>query len=211
MQCLLSEAIRLDNGILYNMDYHNRRFNSARRELFKACNPIDLSEHINVDQKTNGMYKVRVVYDVEVISVNFEPYHIKPVNSLRVVECPDISYRYKYCDRSIINGLMQMRKDCDDIIITVNGIISDASSSNLVFVEKETGAYVTPKTCMLRGTAISRLIEEGAVKEELLSITDISRFTEVHLVNAMVDMCQKIVSVKNIKGIAGLYFSDVSR
>ena len=208
MHCLLSEAIRLNNGLLHNMEYHNRRCNSARRELFKVCNDIDLTNYINIDSYLKGLYKVRVVYGAEVTSVNFEPYQIKPVNSLRVIECPGISYGYKYSDRSIINELLQMRKNCDDIIITVNGIISDASSSNLVFVEN--GTYVTPETAMLRGTTVSRLIDDGVVREELLNIRDISRFSEVHLVNAMVDLHQKVVPVKNIKGIADLYSSGVS-
>ncbi len=37
--CLLFETIKIENGQIRNLDYHNRRFNSSRRALFGNAGP----------------------------------------------------------------------------------------------------------------------------------------------------------------------------
>ncbi|MDA3901349.1 MAG: aminotransferase class IV [Spirochaetes bacterium] len=196
--CRLSEAIKLKDGVLFNMHYHNQRCNMARFELFGAQNGLNLEDYITLSPGfCQGLYKVRITYTSEVESVEIEPYEHKPVRSLKIVECAHISYRYKYRDRTLINELFAQRGDCDDIMIIVNGIISDASSSNLVF--NEFGSrLIIPETAMLRGTKTSFLLEQGLAIEEKLTPADLKRFSEVHLVNAMVDLYEKVVPIENV-------------
>jgi 4-amino-4-deoxychorismate lyase len=39
--CLLLETIKLQNGVLENLYYHNLRMNAAREELFRTASSID--------------------------------------------------------------------------------------------------------------------------------------------------------------------------
>ena len=80
--CRLFETIRIENRQLCNIDYHNRRFNQSRKELFGLPDSIDLSDVIEIPQELDRqIYKCKLIYDKEIISIDFEPY------SPRVIKC----------------------------------------------------------------------------------------------------------------------------
>ncbi|MBN1293118.1 MAG: aminotransferase class IV [Candidatus Latescibacteria bacterium] len=193
----LTEAIRLFDGHLCNLNWHNERLMRSRRELFELEDSIDIAQHIDVPEECmNGLFKVRVVYSEKVESVRIEPYKIKVLQSCKLVHADSIDYRYKYRDRRCIEELINLNPGYDDIIIAVNGQICDASSSNLVF--EINGELVMPKTAMLRGSTMSRLLYEKKVREEKIYIEDMQRFTRVHFVNAMVALNERCIPVDSI-------------
>ena len=76
-----------------------------------------------------------------------------------------------------------MKEKCDDILIVMNGLITDTSLSNLVFYNGAT--WVTPKKPLLKGTCRERLLEEGQITECDIHVNEINRFIGCKLINAM--------------------------
>ena len=55
------------------------------------------------------MFKCRIVYNREIIKVEFVPYVLKQIRSLKLVNA-EIDYAYKYEDRTNINKLLELRE-----------------------------------------------------------------------------------------------------
>lgn len=65
-----------------------------------------------------NFYKARVVYGAQgVEAIEYAPYKMKEIHSLKVVEDDSIDYTYKSTDRSALNALVAQKGDCDEIII----------------------------------------------------------------------------------------------
>lgn len=47
--CLFIETIRVENGTVYNLDYHTERLNRTRAAFWKDCAPLDLREFLSLD------------------------------------------------------------------------------------------------------------------------------------------------------------------
>ena len=45
------ETIRIEDGQIYNLDYHTERFNKTRAAFWKDCTPLDLREFMGHLQK----------------------------------------------------------------------------------------------------------------------------------------------------------------
>ena len=101
---LFIETIRIENGRIHNLSYHNRRMNETRRNVLCQTDVLDLNDYIrpvNYRERT----KCRVEYDVDIRNVEYAAYHFRPVSSLRLVVDDEADYRYKSRDRSVLNRL----------------------------------------------------------------------------------------------------------
>ena len=186
---MFSEAIKLKDGILYNMEYHQERVDRTMHNFHNGR--IDLAflrGSIPHDAQT-GLFKCRVLYSDTIRKVEFIPYEFRTVDSIKAVTADDMDYSYKYADRSAINRLLE-ESGCDDIIIIKNGMVTDASSSNLVFESPE--GLFTPKECLLRGTKRQQLLDIGTINERSIRAEDIKNYHTIHFINAMVDMEDEI-------------------
>ena len=67
------ETIRIEDGQIYNLDYHTERFNKTRAAFWKDSTPLDLREFIS-PPTLNGIHKCRIVYGKEVEEVTYAPY-----------------------------------------------------------------------------------------------------------------------------------------
>ena len=190
---IFSEAIKLKDGIFYNLSYHEMRMRRTTQYFFGISYPllIEIPE-----DKMTGLYKCRVVYSDKVHSVEFIPYSFRTVRSLALVKDDSIDYGYKYTDRVRLDTLLT-KSGCDDIIIIKKGCVTDASSSNLVFEDK-TGLY-TPISYLLRGTKREYLLDKGIIQERVISEEDINKYDSVCLINAMIDLEDKVkVSISEL-------------
>ena len=59
------ETIRIEDGQIYNLDYHTERFNRTRAVFWKDSVPLDLCKYIS-PPVLNGIHKCRIVYGKEV-------------------------------------------------------------------------------------------------------------------------------------------------
>ena len=95
--CQLLETIKLEDGQLFNLTYHNRRMNAARRELFGITSPIDLAEYIQIPETCiDGLYRCRIIYSKEIENIEFIPQKERSFTSLKIVSCNEIDYSYNF-------------------------------------------------------------------------------------------------------------------
>jgi len=185
--CLLFETIRIHNGVPENLHYHQARLNQAMQHFFEGVPPIDLLHHIEAPAGCKqGIFKCRVTYGRQVISIDFEPYTPKVIATLKLVEDNSISYSYKFADRTALNALREKRGDCDEILIVKNGLVTDTSYSNIAFYDGL--RWVTPSTPLLRGTLRSFLLHQGLISEADISLTDLRHYSKARLINAMLPL-----------------------
>lgn len=185
---LLFETIKVKDGAVQNIRYHNDRFNSSRGILFNIDRAIYLEDIIKIPADySSGICKCKVVYDSSIRSISFSRYIIKPVNRLIPVECNDIDYRYKYSDRSRLEELIA-RADCsfdEEILIIKNGLVTDTSYSNVALFDGQD--WITPSKPLLSGTRRADLLERKIIREDEIKITDLKYFEKIKLFNAMLD------------------------
>ncbi|MFA7288456.1 MAG: aminotransferase class IV [Melioribacteraceae bacterium] len=187
----LFETIKLYDGKLFNLFYHNKRMNDARKDLFSSDKIIRLENEINIpDEFANGLFKCKVIYDSEIISIDITTYIRRKIERLVLVFDDNIEYTYKYLDRTELNELKDINAPFDDeeIVIVKNGLITDCSYANLIFLEGEN--YFTPSMPLLKGTMRQKLLDEKKIIEREISINDIEKYSEIRLVNAMIGVAE---------------------
>lgn len=179
------ESIKIKDGRLHNLPFHEARMNQARAVLFGESRPIQLSSAISLAENYSLFAKCRIVYDRLIQDITIEPYKTPVINSLKVVEGDEIKYAYKYADREALKDLYEQRGNCDDILIVKNGMITDTYFCNVV-LERE-GEWFTPNTPLLAGTKRAQLLAEGQIRACPISLKDINSYDSVLLINAMLE------------------------
>ncbi|WP_372776525.1 aminotransferase class IV family protein [Mangrovibacterium sp.] len=184
---LLLETIKLDHGQLFNLDYHSRRMNEARQELFPGSAPIELEKEIQVPEScSSGLYRCRLLYDERIEKIEFIPQHVRSFNSLKLVTHDTIDYHFKYADRTTLNELFAQRENADEIIIVKNGEITDCSIGNLVFSDGD--KWYTPSHPLLCGTQRQKLLENGEIFARNITTNDLELYREAGIINAFFDI-----------------------
>ncbi len=192
----LIETIRLEDGQFGNLSYHQQRLDATMNALFPGNDKIDLHVILNADSfPREGLYKCRVTYDSDVHIIQYEPYTIRSVISLKRMELNDLSYTHKFADRKELKQAFEDRGDYDDILIIRNGRVTDTSYANIVFKNKD-DQWVTPSSCLLKGTMRQYLLDKGQIKEQEILSSDIPSFTKYKLINSMLrwDSAERDVS-----------------
>ncbi len=181
---LLFETIKLQNRQLFNLYYHNQRLNESRFALFGIAQPIDLQDFIKIPANLgNDLYRCRVSYAQQIESVAFFPYQFKHPKRIKLVENLEISYPHKFENRQCFQKLLDENPDFDEVIITQNGYITDATFANLAFFDGTN--WFTPTTYLLKGTKRSYLIDNKQLVERIIKVSDLKNFKKIALVNAM--------------------------
>ncbi len=194
----LFETIKCSDGILSNLDFHNERFNKARKELFGIADEMDLKKRIEIHENCKtGLFRCRVVYAENIEKIEFLPHQIRNISSLKLVEDNLIDYHLKYANREALQNLFEKREDCDDILIIKNGCITDSFTANVIFSDGK--KWWTPDTPLLQGTQRARLIREKKISECRITVDDLQKFRFAGLINAMQDWNEMPrIEVKNI-------------
>lgn len=184
--CQLIESLKLKDGVIQHIAYHQNRLDRAMDELFPEAPKIDLARIISIPKNCrSGVYKIRVLYGRSVDKIEIEPYIFRKIQSLKIVHHESIDYHLKYSDRQILNELFALRGNCDDITIVKNGFVTDSFAANLLFFDGE--KWLTPETPLLKGTKRQFLLERGIIYETEIKEEEIRNYQKVALINAMVD------------------------
>lgn len=177
------ETIRIEKGRIHNLPYHNVRMNRTRRELFGAREEIDLAGYIHPGPHQERT-KCRVEYTREVLQVEYVPYRMRPVHSLRLVTCDEIDYSYKSTDRQCLNDLFAQRGGHDDILIIRDGLLTDTSICNVALWNGT--SWITPARPLLCGTMRAYLLDKGLVQAGDIPVEDLPKYTRIRLFNALI-------------------------
>lgn len=194
--CRLFETIRITDGKPVNLELHEKRLKRSRRKLYGLHNDLRLSDFIRVPEDCRtGIFRCRVIYEQEVVSTEFTPYVPAAVRTLRLVNADTLIYDHKYIDRSSLTGLIN-REMADDILIVKEGNITDTSYSNIVFYDGK--QWLTPDTPLLGGTMRERLLIDGIIKADRITVETLNRFTHFRLINAMLGFDAPLLPIENI-------------
>lgn len=202
MKLQFVETIKIKNGKALALPYHQARMDRTISHLVSISNLKTIShfsflishlESLLSPKPEMDLYKARVVYGAEGVElVEYAPYQMRTIRSLKVVEDDEIDYTYKSTDRSQLNALAAQKGDCDEIIIMKNGLLTDTSFTNLALYDGS--SWLTPKHPLLHGTKRAQLLEAGIIREADLTLEDLKRAQKVSLFNAMIDFGECEVS-----------------
>lgn len=186
------ESIRVIDGQVYHLEYHQRRVNQSSTVQLQ-----DVLRTISLPQE--GIYKLKISYTpTTILHTDISRYIPKRIETLKIVEDNRIDYSLKREDRSVLNQLHDMRQECDDVLIVKNGMITDTSFCNILLNNGVN--WVTPSTPLLEGTCRARLIQEKKICVEDISLTDLSKFKHFMLINALLDFdLQRQQFISNIR------------
>lgn len=182
--CRYIETVRIENGKLHNVERHDMRMNAVRKEVWgtEAC--LRLEDYIQAPS-CNGRIRCRVTYGMEIESVEYFPYQIRPVRSLQLVEGGDIDYRMKRADRTCLDELFSHRGEADEVLVVRNGLLTDTSIANVALWDGN--HWYTPALPLLNGTRRACLLEQGLVSACNIRVEDLSCFRKIRMFNAMID------------------------
>ena len=188
---LLLETIKIEEGVIANLPYHQDRCDQSRQTLFQSTDSLDLASIIQPPQ--TGLYRCRILYGEKLHSIAYIPYVPKEINSLKVVDS-NIDYALKYANRDALNSLLESNKEFDEVIIEKEGYLSDITIANIAFYDGE--QWFTPEDPLLKGTMRAKLIDEGFLQTRKIKKEDLNNYTQVALINAMLGF--KILNHFNI-------------
>jgi 4-amino-4-deoxychorismate lyase len=190
------ESICLHNGRYKNLLLHQERVNKTFAQFFKGTNPFSLTSILpNID--LDGTYKVRIVYDSDCEDLEFIEYKKRKIETIEIVESKKFSYTFKFDDRRKIDKLIKS-SNADDIIILMDGEIKDSSYANLAFWNGED--WITPANPLLEGVRRAQLLAEGKIQKAPIHVSDLDGFEKVSLINAMLDLGDVEVDIKDLRG-----------
>jgi len=189
---LLFETIFIQHGVPQHLAWHEQRMTLARKELWNIHRPVELGKFLIVPQEfSSGFVKCNIYYGPDIEQVRFAEYEKRIIRSLKLVDGSGIDYHLKYSDRSALDSLYGLRENCDEIIIVINGFLTDSSMSNLIFSDGL--HWVTPANPLLKGTRRSRMVAVGGIIEKKIPATDLYRYAGCKLINAMRDPDEEIL------------------
>lgn len=183
---LLLETICCQNGQLQALPYHERRIRRSQNALFGHSQPIELSQFTVPAHARSGRFKCRLLYRLQVEAVQFLPYRLRPVNSLKLIDADALHYPIKYADRSHLQACFEQREGADDILMVKNGLITDTYYANVAFWDGQN--WFTPAQPLLPGTRRAQLLDQQRILMAVIRPEDLKRYEYATLFNAMMDL-----------------------
>lgn len=184
---LLFETIKCQNRQLYNTFYHNQRVRRTLENLFGIIGDFNFEKSIEIpDWVGEGLYRCRVSYAEEISKVEFFEYDFKHPKIIQIDEYQSFKYEFKYEDRSRFQNLLKLHPKADDVIITQNSLLTDATYANLAFFDGT--KWFTPNTYLLLGIKREYLLDNQLIIEEEIAVKDLRKFKRISFINAMRDL-----------------------
>jgi len=177
------ETIRYVNGVLENVSYHQARINRTVSALGgKTYIQLDKIQLVH-DFEKDIVYKIKCLYNLEgAYHIEKAVYHKKTIQTVSIHQAAQEEYQYKYTNRNWLNDALK-NAGTDEMIIVQNNMIKDGNYANLVFFNGS--EWHTPLHPLLLGTHRARLIDQNKIIEKDITISDLSSYTKLKFINAM--------------------------
>jgi 4-amino-4-deoxychorismate lyase len=181
MKSSFVETIKILDGKIYNLEYHQARYESV-------LNSLGMSKYHNLKDFIKppewGLYRCRLVYDVESVTVEYHAYKKRDISSFKLIFDNEIAYSQKSTKRDSIELLFSQKEDADEVLIIKNLLVTDTSIANVALFRD--GKWLTPREPLLKGTTRERLLDEGKIIEADIIANELRTFSKIALLNAMV-------------------------
>lgn len=196
----LIESIRIENGEPQLLEFHQKRLNKAFKHLFNGVGEINIAELLaNQKLPQSGTYKFRLLYNRDKHDFEMIPYSTPKINSLILIKDDDLYYPYKYEKRSALDRHKVKCEEEQDFIIVRKGLLTDGYFYNIVLIDKSKKAKVTPKDPLLKGVMRENLLKKREISLANITVKDLKKFSEIHLINALNPLGKIVVPVESIK------------
>ncbi len=176
------ETIKVVDGEVFHLEYHQSRYEGVLNSL-GIEDVKDLKDYL--DPPEWGLYRCRLEYGKGSIDVEYHKYKKRDISSLKLVFDNEIEYADKSANREKIDLHFAHKDEADDILIIKNLLVTDTSIANIALYRD--GVWFTPKAPLLKGTTRERLLREGKIVEADINSNELRTFTQVALLNAMID------------------------
>jgi 4-amino-4-deoxychorismate lyase len=194
---LLVETLYVKAGKIRNLSFHQSRYRRSCKKLFGKNPDTSLKKLLTPKlPQDDVLYKCRVLYNEKVKEITFIPYTYPEIKRLAIVRSDDVEYSFKWADRPSLDELFRQRGEADEIIIVRKGWVTDAYYYNIVF--EKNGEYFTPKNPLLKGIQRAVLIRQKKIIPVMISVENIYDYEKIHLINAMTELGQMVVNIRQI-------------
>jgi len=196
--CRFIESIRLENGVISNLKYHQDRVNKVFDVMFPDCSTISLYDFFERQTLPDtGLFKCRIIYDTEVRFFEMLPYQMKQIRTFKLVDADIETTHFKPEDRNLINLAYAQRGECDDVLIVRDGLITDASYCNVAFYDGT--IWKTPRIPLYYGTRRASLLDSGLIVEADIPADSIQQYRKIMFFNAMILFGELILEINELK------------
>jgi 4-amino-4-deoxychorismate lyase len=130
-----------------------------------------------------GSYKLRFLYNKDRFTFELLPYTSRKIERLKLIEIDSYSYDHKFTDRSGLDNAYKLRGDCDDVLLTKKGFLTDTSYCNILLFDGT--QWVTPEKPLFGGVQREFLIDQQRVTPKQIHVNDLSDFISFQLINAL--------------------------
>ena len=177
------ESIKIQDQKIFLLDFHQKRVNETFANFGKEGS-LDLEKiYKKLDHDDNGLYKLRIVYDLE---KNYKsqliPYAFPQIENFQLVENNTLDYSFKFEDRKAFDQMNNAAK-AEEIIIVKNNHITDSSYANLLFLKDK--QWFAPTTFLLNGVQRQHLLQSKKIKETEITLQNLKEFSHFQIINAM--------------------------
>lgn len=179
------ESIRLLNGTVENVKYHQARINETFAFYFEGKAPISLQQIIDSNQPPeNGLFKLRIVYAETLEKIEYLPYQAPFFRKFQCFRIPDdFIYRFKFANRIFFENISKKIEPDVLPVLIQKGLVTDSTFTNLVF--KRGDKWFTPKTPLLQGVQLQIMTETFPVNKVEIRETEIETFDAIYPINAL--------------------------
>jgi len=177
---MLFETIKIEDGNLFNLKWHNQRLNQSRQQLFGLSDTLNLLDYLEHSPQS-GLYRCKVIYNSSIQSVEYFPYTPKKFHSFKVVPS-NLDYGFKYLDRTELDALHSDKSD--EVIIEKEGLLTDTSIANIAVFDGQ--RWLTPESPLLQGTTRARLLEENFLSLHTIRKENLKNYSHFALMNSMI-------------------------
>lgn len=178
----LFETLAILDGKIQNLYFHQQRYQFAMQHYFLRDHYRQLSDIIIVPKAyQTGLVRCRMDYNQSEFKLSFYHYHRKRIATYQCVRVKDFDYSFKYSNRE--QFALLDKKQADEVIIINNGLVSDCSIGNLLFLKQE--KWYTPASYLLKGTQLSLLLAKGQVSFIPMKQAELFSFEKIMMINAL--------------------------
>jgi len=191
------ETIQLRDGEFKRIECHQFRMERAMSDFYPDAIVPSLSKKLSeMTFPTGGLYKCRVIYDVEIRKIEFLPYTLPVIHTLKLVETDMPALPYKIADRSAYQTLFGQRGECDDVLLVKNGLLTDTSYCNVALYDGI--KWYTPAVPLIQGVNRASLLNERRLIAKDIKTDDLMNYQRITLFNALIEFGEIELDVSSV-------------
>lgn len=187
----LLETICIVRREAHRLPYHQARIDTTLADLGgKQHAPgidlerIALTLYDNIPLHDSRRWRWQLTYDTAGNhSSRLLPYTPRTIRQLQLLHADHLDYTHKHADRTELNHCFARRGNADDVLIVRHGWLTDTTIANIAFFDGT--QWITPSHPLLHGTHRAALLDQGALIECPVAVTDLPHFSRCRLFNAM--------------------------